>query len=67
LSSQRAEAVAALLMAAGVSPEQLVTRAYGKSKPLPGSRARSASNRRVSLRVEGFQGCPKTASEGGIP
>jgi outer membrane protein OmpA-like peptidoglycan-associated protein len=67
LSSQRAEAVAALLSAAGVSREQLATRAYGKSKPLPGSRAGSASNRRVSLRVEGFNECPKTSSEGDIP
>jgi outer membrane protein OmpA-like peptidoglycan-associated protein len=67
LSSQRAEAVAALLSAAGVSREQLAARAYGKSKPLPGSRAESASNRRVSLRVEGFNECPKTSSEGDIP
>jgi outer membrane protein OmpA-like peptidoglycan-associated protein len=67
LSSQRAEAVVTLLITAGASSEQLVTRAYGKSKPLPKHRAVSAANRRVSLRAAGIHGCPTTASEGNIP
>jgi outer membrane protein OmpA-like peptidoglycan-associated protein len=63
LSSQRAEAVAALLIAAGVPRRQLVTRAFGEEKPL--SRIGSAGNRRVSLQVEDFNECPK--NEGKVP
>jgi outer membrane protein OmpA-like peptidoglycan-associated protein len=49
LSQERAEAVAAYLSSLGIDRDRLVTKGYGFDKPLPGTPARSAENRRVEL------------------
>lgn len=58
LSARRAMAVARLAVKAGISGERLAARAYGKSELLPGETADSASNRRVTMRIEQARQCP---------
>ncbi|MDB6060829.1 MAG: flagellar motor protein MotB [Verrucomicrobiaceae bacterium] len=50
LSENRAEAVKAVLVGAGISPDRIVTRGYGKSFPVAGNEA--AAGRQLNRRVE---------------
>lgn len=59
LSYRRAQGVAALLTDAGLPRERLVVRALGEQLPLAGAAAESPNNRRVVVRTEGADECPK--------
>jgi outer membrane protein OmpA-like peptidoglycan-associated protein len=62
LSERRAQAVAEMLMGAGVPADQLVVRGFGETVPLEGS-SEARQHRRVSFRVTGYQACPSTPPE----
>jgi outer membrane protein OmpA-like peptidoglycan-associated protein len=62
ISRQRATTVVRLLSDAGVSSQQLLTRAHGEHRLLDGVPPNSAKNRRVSMKVEGFKNCFTTAN-----
>lgn len=66
LSYRRAKAVASLLLAAGVLPQQIVTRAYGAQLPLPEVQPAAAKNRRVTIRVAGMPACFDVSTHEGL-
>jgi outer membrane protein OmpA-like peptidoglycan-associated protein len=57
LSYRRAKAAEKTLIEAGISKNQVITRAFGDQEPLQGQPTQSKKNRRVSIRVEATQGC----------
>ena len=57
LSYRRAKAAEKILIEAGISKKQLLTRAFGEQAPLQGQSALSGKNRRASIRVEALQEC----------
>lgn len=59
LSHRRARTVATILTKAGLPGERLFVRAFGEQLPLTDSVATSPENRRVSVRTEGSDQCPK--------
>lgn len=58
LSFRRAEAVAALLVDAGVDPQRLQARGFGEYQPIVGAPPDSEANRRVTMQVAGLELCP---------
>ena len=62
LSHRRADMVAGLLTDAGVPAQQLVVRGYGETAPLRQA-GDPGLNRRVSLSLIGYEGCPKALSD----
>lgn len=62
ISRQRAAAVVRLLYDAGVSEQQLLTRAHGEHRLLANVPPDSAKNRRVSMKAQGFEDCLITAN-----
>lgn len=57
ISRQRATAVVRLLSDMGVSSQQLLTRAHGEHRLLEDVPPNSAKNRRVAMKIEGFENC----------
>lgn len=58
LSFRRAEAVAELLVDAGIDPEQVQARGFGEYQPIVGAPPDSEANRRVTMQVPGRETCP---------
>ncbi len=65
LSYERAAAVAAELAGAGLPGDRLEARGFGEYQPLVGEAADSGHNRRVTMAVPGYEGCPLVATVGG--
>lgn len=57
LSFRRAESAVSVFIAAGVPATQLVARGFGEYQGLIGEASDSELNRRVSLRVPGYEAC----------
>ena len=66
LSYRRAKAIEKVLIDAGISKKQLITRALGEQEPLQDQPGQSKYNRRVSVRIEATQNCIKSLNNGDL-
>ncbi len=57
LSYRRAKAAEKILVAAGISKDQVIARALGEQESLQGHSAQSKENRRASIRIEALKEC----------
>jgi flagellar motor protein MotB len=64
ISHRRAKAVYKLLVNLGIPEQQMAIRALGEYSPLSGVPAKSAKNRRVTLRIEGVRACSNLLTDG---
>ena len=66
LSYRRAKAIEKILIDAGISKKQLITRALGEQEPLQDQPSQSKYNRRVSVRIEATQNCINSLNNGDL-
>ena len=66
LSYRRAKAIEKILIDAGISKKQLITRALGEQEPLQDQSSQSKYNRRVSVRIEGTHNCINSLNNGDL-